>query len=129
MGLTSTISTSAESGRPRWKQTSFESSANYTLQEFANDVVYTVKTVCARKKPEPNIITGGRPVAYHAFSSPTSSTIETVQGIKNVTVQESPGHRRVERPAQEHDLEEFSSTTMTRSSTRKSSSHSLISAT
>ncbi len=27
-------------------KTSFESSANYTLQEFANDVVYTVKTVC-----------------------------------------------------------------------------------
>jgi arginine decarboxylase len=30
-------------------KTSFESSANYTLQEFANDVIYTIKSVCGRR--------------------------------------------------------------------------------
>jgi arginine decarboxylase len=71
-------------------KTSFESSANYTLQEFANDVVYTIKGVCEEESvPEPNIITeSGRVlVAYHAMLiTNIIDEIETVQGIKNITI-------------------------------------------
>ena len=71
-------------------KTSFESSANYTLQEFANDVVYTIKSVCQEESvPEPNIITeSGRVlVAYHAILiTNIVDEIETVQGIKTITL-------------------------------------------
>ncbi len=71
-------------------KTSFESSANYTLQEFANDVVYTIKSVCQEESvPEPNIITeSGRVlVAYHAILiTNIIDEIETVHGIKNITL-------------------------------------------
>ncbi len=71
-------------------KTSFESSANYTLQEFANDVVYTIKSVCQEESvPEPNIITeSGRVlVAYHAILiTNIVDEIETVHGIKNITL-------------------------------------------
>ena len=49
-------------------KTTFEASINYTMREFANDVVYTIKTVCADENvPEPNLITeSGRVMtAYH----------------------------------------------------------------
>jgi arginine decarboxylase len=51
-------------------RTSFESSANYSMQEFANDVIFTVKSVCEDEDvPEPNLITeSGRIMsAYHAM--------------------------------------------------------------
>jgi arginine decarboxylase len=51
-------------------RTSFESSANYTMEEFANDVVFTIKSVCDDEDvPEPNLITeSGRIIsAYHAI--------------------------------------------------------------
>ena len=39
-------------------QTDFESSVNYTLQEYANDVVFRVKSVCDEAGvPHPTIIT------------------------------------------------------------------------
>ncbi len=50
-------------------QTDFESSVNYTLQEYANDVVYHIQTVCDEcEVPHPSIITeSGRAVAaYHS---------------------------------------------------------------
>ncbi len=50
-------------------QTNFSSSINYTLQEYANDVVYTVFEQCeAEKVPHPTIITesGRALVAHHA---------------------------------------------------------------
>lgn len=50
-------------------QTNFESSVNYTLQEYANDVVYHLHTVCEDAGvPHPNIISeSGRAIAaYHA---------------------------------------------------------------
>lgn len=50
-------------------QTNFESSVNYTLQEYANDVIYHVHTVCEDAGvPHPNIISeSGRAIAaYHA---------------------------------------------------------------
>jgi arginine decarboxylase len=50
-------------------QTNFESSMNYTLQEYANDVVYHVQTVCDEAGVRhPNLISeSGRAVAaYHS---------------------------------------------------------------
>jgi len=51
-------------------QTNFESSMNYTLQEYANDVVYHIQTVCDDSGVEhPTIISeSGRAVsAYHSM--------------------------------------------------------------
>jgi arginine decarboxylase len=50
-------------------QTDFESSVNYTLQEYANDVVYHVQNVCEEAEvPHPNIVSeSGRAIAaYHS---------------------------------------------------------------
>lgn len=50
-------------------QTDFESSTNYTLQEYANDVVFRIKAVCDDAGvPHPNIISesGRALVAYHS---------------------------------------------------------------
>ncbi len=50
-------------------QTDFESSVNYTLQEYANDVVFRVKTVCDEMGvPHPDIVSesGRAIVAYHS---------------------------------------------------------------
>ena len=50
-------------------QTNFESSVNYTLQEYANDVVYHVQNVCDEAGvPHPTIISesGRAVVAYHS---------------------------------------------------------------
>jgi arginine decarboxylase len=48
-------------------QTNFESSVNYTLQEYANDVVYHLQTVCDEAKvPHPTIVSeSGRAVVAH----------------------------------------------------------------
>ncbi|MDB5308216.1 MAG: speA [Gemmataceae bacterium] len=50
-------------------QTDFESSTNYTLQEYANDVVFRIKAVCDEAGvPHPTIISesGRAVVAYHS---------------------------------------------------------------
>jgi arginine decarboxylase len=51
-------------------KTAFDSSANYTAQEFANDVIYTIKTVCDDENvSHPTIIqeSGRYLAAYHAI--------------------------------------------------------------
>jgi len=51
-------------------KTAFDSSANYTAQEFANDVIYTIKQVCDDENvPHPTIIqeSGRFLAAYHAI--------------------------------------------------------------
>lgn len=51
-------------------RTSFESSANYNAREFANDVIYVIKTVCDDENvPHPTIIqeSGRFLSAYHAI--------------------------------------------------------------
>jgi arginine decarboxylase len=62
-------------------KTTFESSVNYSPQEFANDVIYTIKSVCEDENvPEPNIVTeSGRVMsAYHAvFVTSIRDEIET----------------------------------------------------
>jgi arginine decarboxylase len=50
-------------------KTAFDSSMNYSVQEYANDVVYTIKQICEEEKvPEPTLVTeSGRAVtAYHS---------------------------------------------------------------
>src|SRR5215470_92179 len=48
-------------------QTNFASSMNYTIQEYANDVVFAIKEICdADQVPHPNIVSeSGRAVAAH----------------------------------------------------------------
>jgi arginine decarboxylase len=70
-------------------KTSYEASANYTMQEFANDVIYTVASICDDENvPEPTIITeSGRVLtAYH------STLIMNVQDeIETVIDEIAPG--------------------------------------
>ena len=48
-------------------QTNFASSMNYTVQEYANDVVFAIKEICdADDVPHPNIVSeSGRAIAAH----------------------------------------------------------------
>lgn len=51
-------------------RTSFNSSINYSLQEYVSDIVYTIQEVCAAEEvPEPNIVSesGRALVAHHSF--------------------------------------------------------------
>ena len=61
-------------------KTSFESSANYSLQEFANDAVYVLMEVCDNEGvPHPTIVTeSGRVIA--AYHSVVVTNIREVQG-------------------------------------------------
>ncbi len=63
-------------------RTSYESSANYNAQEFANDVIYVIKTVCDDEDvPHPTIIqeSGRFLTAYHAILvTNVQDEIETV---------------------------------------------------
>jgi arginine decarboxylase len=66
-------------------KTSFSSSANYSMQEFANDVVYQIKLICDEENvPHPTIVTeSGRVlVAYHAV------LVTNVQGEIETVVEE-----------------------------------------
>ena len=50
-------------------RTAFDSSMNYTVQEYANDIVYTIKSICDEEKvPVPTLVTeSGRAItAYHS---------------------------------------------------------------
>jgi len=50
-------------------KTAFDSSMNYSVQEYANDVVYTIQQICEEEKvPPPTLVTeSGRAVtAYHS---------------------------------------------------------------
>ncbi|MCA1588826.1 MAG: biosynthetic arginine decarboxylase [Acidobacteria bacterium] len=68
-------------------RTSFESSANYNAQEFANDVIYMIKTVCDDENvPHPTIIqeSGRYLSAYHAILvTNIQDEIETV--VEDIT--------------------------------------------
>src|SRR5687768_18190343 len=68
-------------------QTNFESSVNYTLQEYANDVVYHLLTVCDDAKvPHPTIISesGRALVAHH------SVLVFNVLGVSGFTEEPIP---------------------------------------
>ena len=68
-------------------QTDFESSVNYTLQEYANDVVYHIQNVCDEANvPHPTIITeSGRAIAaYH------SVLVFNVLGVSGLGDEDAP---------------------------------------
>ncbi len=70
-------------------QTNFESSMNYTLQEYANDVVYHIQTVCDEAGvPHPTIISesGRAIVAYH------SVLVFNVLGVSGLRRREGADH-------------------------------------
>lgn len=74
-------------------KTSFYASANYTLQEFANDVVYLVQEVCQSENcPPPTIVSeSGRAVAaYHAVLVTDVREVEKMGGdIQEVAIENS----------------------------------------
>lgn len=83
-------------------RTASECSVNYTIQEFANDVIYTVREVCQSENvPEPIIVTesGRAVVAYHSMvitdvrqavspGTAVASLTEMVNGTKSEPVRE-----------------------------------------
>jgi arginine decarboxylase len=82
-------------------QTDFESSVNYTLQEYANDVVFRVKGVCDEAGvPHPTIISesGRAVVAYHSL------LVFDVLGVSNFDRYEVPPEVPPEAPQQISDL-------------------------
>jgi arginine decarboxylase len=82
-------------------QTDFESSVNYTLQEYANDVVYRIKSVCDEAGvPHPIIVSesGRAVVAYH------SMLIFDVLGASDFDRFQVPGEVPHDAPQQVGDL-------------------------
>jgi arginine decarboxylase len=78
-------------------QTNFESSVNYTLEEYANDVVYHLQTVCedAGVKPPTIVSESGRAiVAYH------SVLIFNVLGVSGFGDEQIPDAASVEEKEQ-----------------------------
>lgn len=74
-------------------QTRFESSVNYTVQEFANDVVYVIKSVCEEEHvPHPHLVTesGRFMTAFHTvFITSIRDEIETfAEDLPEVTIDE-----------------------------------------
>ena len=82
-------------------QTDFESSVNYTLQEYANDVVFRVKSVCDEAGvPHPTIISesGRAVVAYH------SVLVFDVLGVSNFDRYQVPAELPPDAPQPITDL-------------------------
>jgi arginine decarboxylase len=82
-------------------QTDFESSVNYTLQEYANDVVFRVKSVCEEAGvPQPTIVSesGRAVVAYH------SVLVFDVLGVSNFDRYQAPDAIPAEAPQPLSDL-------------------------
>jgi arginine decarboxylase len=83
-------------------QTDFESSVNYTLQEYANDVVFRIKSVCDEAGvPHPEIISesGRAVVAYH------SMLIFDVLGVSNFDRYHAPPEIPEDAPQQIVELQ------------------------
>ncbi len=82
-------------------QTDFESSVNYTLQEYANDVVFRIKSVCDEcSVPHPTIVSesGRAVVAYH------SMLVFDVLGVSDFDRFQVPPELPPEAPQQVTDL-------------------------
>lgn len=73
-------------------RTSFDSSINYTLQEYVSDVVYSIKEVCeAEEVPEPNIVSeSGRAIVAHHSVLIVNVFGSTEVGTTPLELQESP---------------------------------------
>jgi arginine decarboxylase len=82
-------------------QTDFESSVNYTLQEYANDVVFRIKSVCEEAGvPHPTIISesGRAVVAYHSL------LVFDVLGVSNFDRYQVPPEIPADAPQPISDL-------------------------
>jgi arginine decarboxylase len=82
-------------------QTDFESSVNYTLQEYANDVIFRVKSVCEEAGvPHPIIISesGRAVVAYHSL------LVFDVLGVSNFDRYLAPAEMPADAPQPITDL-------------------------
>ena len=82
-------------------QTDFESSINYTLQEYANDVIFRIMSVCDEAEvPHPNVISesGRAMVAYH------SVLVFDVLGVSNFDRFQIPTEIDEDAPQQVIDL-------------------------
>ncbi|HWG46020.1 MAG TPA: biosynthetic arginine decarboxylase, partial [Gemmataceae bacterium] len=82
-------------------QTDFESSVNYTLQEYANDVVFRIKSVCDEAGvPHPTIVSesGRAMVAYHSL------LVFDVLGVSNFDRYDAPPEIPADAPQQIGDL-------------------------
>lgn len=82
-------------------QTDFESSVNYTLQEYANDVVFRIKSVCDEAGvPHPTIISesGRAVVAYHSL------LVFDVLGVSNFERYQAPASIPEDAPQPIADL-------------------------
>jgi len=82
-------------------QTDFESSVNYTLQEYANDVVFRIKSVCDEAGvAHPTIISesGRAVVAYHSL------LVFDVLGVSNFDQYEVPPDVPEDAPQQVSDM-------------------------
>jgi arginine decarboxylase len=83
-------------------KTSFESSANYSLQEFANDVVYVIGEVCSNEDVKlPDIVTeSGRVIA--AYHSVVVTDIREVQGLESHFSDSELGLDTLDDPSKSH---------------------------
>jgi arginine decarboxylase len=82
-------------------QTDFESSVNYTLQEYANDVVFRIKSVCDEAGvAHPTIVSesGRAVVAYH------SVLVFDVLGVSNFDRYQAPAEIPLDAPQPITDL-------------------------
>jgi len=82
-------------------QTDFESSVNYTLQEYANDVVFRIKSVCEEAGvPHPTIVSesGRAVVAYHSL------LVFDVLGVSHFDRYQVPPEVPSDAPQQINDL-------------------------
>jgi arginine decarboxylase len=82
-------------------QTDFDSSVNYTLEEYANDVVFRIRSVCEEAGvPHPTIISesGRAMVAYHSL------LVFDVLGVSNFDRFKPPAEVPEDAPSQVQDL-------------------------
>ncbi len=117
-------------------KTAFDSSMNYSVQEYANDVVYTVKQICDEENvPAPILVTeSGRAVtAYHSVFVTNvldvADRIEEGRRVRGHAGRSRPCCRSSRRSTRPSTRRRCARATTTRSSTRRSSSRSSTSAT
>jgi arginine decarboxylase len=86
-----------------------DSSVNYNMQEFANNVVYTVQEVCVEEEvPVPDLVSeSGRALtAYHSLLITNCESRESDVPV-DFAVSESPVDQDEERPTELQEMEEI----------------------